>query len=82
MKEYPRVTQDDIHNINMVGGRPIFTQRFSGMNDSANEHVRCIFCPSEYKGTDVDVKARLLLDTAMGDQDYGYYELSKADGVM
>ncbi len=61
----------------------IFTQIIQPVwNDSANEHgtIAIYYTVQNTKGTDVDVKARLLLDTAMGDQDYGYYELAKADG--
>ncbi len=78
------VTQDDdsILSTWSVDGL-IFTQLIQPVwNDSANEHgtIAIFYTVQNTKGTDVDVKARLLLDTAMGDQDYGYYELVKDDG--
>ncbi len=78
------VTQDDNSIISTWSADGlIFTQLIQPVwNDSANEHgtIAIFYTVQNTKGTDVDVKARLLLDTAMGDQDYGYYELSKADG--
>lgn len=78
------VTQDENSIISTwsVDGL-IFTQLIQPVwNDSANEHgtIAIYYTVQNTKETDVDVKARLLLDTALGDQDYGYYELAKADG--
>jgi uncharacterized protein YxeA len=47
-------------------------------NEGANEHgaVAVNYSVTNSKAEPVTVKARLLLDTALGSQDYGYYELA------
>lgn len=57
-----------------------FTQTLEPVVDiSSSEHgtVRIWYSVSSQKDNPVSVKARLLLDTALGDQDYAYYELAK-----
>jgi hypothetical protein len=49
-------------------------------NASSNEHgtVKISYSVVNNKGSAVSVKARLLLDTALGKQDYAYYELAQS----
>ena len=54
-----------------------FTQRLELANTGSNEHGKVYISYNVVnKGTDdVDIEARILLDSAMGSQDYVYYEL-------
>lgn len=54
-----------------------FTQRIELPGAGANEHgaVLVSYNVSKASGEPVDVKARLLFDTALGEQDYAYYEV-------
>jgi hypothetical protein len=61
-----------------------FTQRISLANTGSNEHgMVYISYNVENKGkTDVDIKARVMLDTALGYKDFAYYELPGANNVL
>ena len=54
-----------------------FTQRLELANSGSNEHgMVCISYNVKNNGTDdVKIEARILLDSAIGSQDYVYYEL-------
>ncbi len=54
-----------------------FTQRIELPGAGANEHgaVLISYSASKASGEPVDVKARVLFDTALGEQDYAYYEV-------
>ncbi len=54
-----------------------FTERLELANSGSNEHgMVCISYDVQNNGTDdVAIEARLLLDSAIGNQDYVYYEL-------
>lgn len=54
-----------------------FTQRIELPGAGANEHgaVLVSYSAAKASGEPVDVKARLLFDTALGEQDYAYYEV-------
>lgn len=58
----------------------VFTQLLEPMsNEESNEHgtVRISYSVQNMTGGPIAVDARLLLDTALGDQDYAYYELAQ-----
>ena len=54
-----------------------FTQRLELANSGSNEHgMVCITYNVKNNGTDnVSIEARMLLDSAIGNQDFAYYEL-------
>ena len=57
-----------------------FTQRLELANSGSNEHgMVCISYDVVNNGTeDVQIEARMLLDTAAGNQDYMYYEIPES----
>ena len=57
-----------------------FTQRLEPANSGSNEHgMVCISYDVVNKGTeDVQIEARMLLDSAAGNQDYMYYEIPES----
>lgn len=57
-----------------------FTQRLELANSGSNEHgMVCISYDVDNKGTeDVKIEARMLLDSAAGNQDYMYYEIPES----
>lgn len=58
----------------------VFTQLLEPiLNQAANEHgtVRISYSVENKTGAPIDVKLRLLLDTALGEQDFAYYELAQ-----
>lgn len=58
-----------------------FTQVISLVNPGANEHgmVSIAYYVENKGSSDVNVRARLLLDTALGNQDYGCYQIIDED---
>ena len=58
----------------------VFTQLLEPiLNQSSNEHgtIRISYSVENKQGTPIDVQVRLLLDTALGEQDFAYYELAQ-----
>ena len=60
-----------------------FTQTISLANESSNEHgmVSVSLSASNSGGSNADIKARVLLDTALGGNDYGTYRAVDEDSV-
>ena len=57
-----------------------FTQSIKLVNSGSNEHgMAYISYTAENKGDPADIKCRLLMDTALGEQDYGYYSVGDAN---
>ena len=60
-----------------------FTQSIRLVNTGSNEHgMAYISYTAENKGEKTDIKCRLLMDTALGDLDYGYYNVGDADDLV
>ncbi len=60
-----------------------FTQRISLVNSGANEHGMAYISYSVTNGGEpASVKCRMLLDTALGYQDYAYYNIGNANYVV
>ena len=60
-----------------------FTQIISLANESSNEHgmVSLSLSASNNSGNDANIKARVLLDTALGGNDFGTYQAVDEDSV-
>ncbi len=60
-----------------------FTQSLQLINSGSNEHgMAYISVSAENKGEPADIRCRLLLDTAMGDQDYAYYNIGDGNNLV
>lgn len=60
-----------------------FTQTIRLVNSGSTEHgMVYISYNAENKGKPADIKARLLLDTAMGSQDYAYYNIGNSNALV
>ncbi len=61
------------------------TQRVEPIIDTASERhglVKISYDVVNGRGKNVDVKVRLLLDTALGDQDYAYYSIARENTMV
>ncbi len=60
-----------------------FTQTISLANESSNEHgmVSISLSAADKGGNDANIKARILLDTALGGSDFGTYQAVDEDSV-
>jgi len=71
-----RINDSEIHAVWSVDNLT-FTQKLSLVNSGANEHgmVSIAYDVVNKGSSPVSVKARILLDTALGNQDYGCYQV-------
>ncbi len=60
-----------------------FTQTISLANESSNEHgmVSVMLSAANSSGRNVNIKARILLDTALGGNDFGTYQAVDEDSI-